>query len=584
MIKTKTVESGDGVLTRQVACWIRKSAVVTIVIALFAMAALAPGVRAQIATADIVGTVTDASGAVIPAAKVVATGIETGLAYPGQSAADGNFDLTQLPVGHYRLTITKEGFKTFNVADVGVTIGERLRQDVKLEIGAASQTVEVQAEGVQLQTDSATVQSTIEEHQVQDLPLEGRNFAQLVQLVPGATDYVGGTFSNGNALDDRRRGSAVSVNGFLGTENNFMIDGMDNNERFIGTTVVKPSIEAIGEVKVITNTFSAEMSRANGAGVSFITKGGSNQLHGSAFEFFRNQALDARLPMLAYTAPKQATRQNNFGASVGGPIKKNKTFFFGDFESYLLYSGALATSTVPLQGEAAGDFTGIAASSSVAQVVIYDPLTTAACATCSSKFTRTPFPNFMIPQSRIDPIAAKILSTFYPLPNQMGVAGGAGASVGPGNFLLANNYIFDPARDQHDNTMDERVDHRFSDKDSFYARYSFNHTTTISPPSLPIVTPGFDPGSSNYTVQSNDNAQLNNVYTINPRMVLLTQASYSRWSNDATGGGYRVNEGQKLGIPGVNNDGRFGRWAFAEFTDVYAIESEFNKLVTGATA
>jgi single-stranded DNA-binding protein len=554
MRKANTVASRNRISSWQEIGWKRKPATILTIVTALLMVVFVPALRAQIATADIVGTVTDTSGGVVPAARVTATSIGTGIVYPGQTASDGNFLLTQLPVGHYRVTITKNGFKTYDVPDIGLTIGERVRQDARLEVGAATQTIEVQAEGVQLQTDSATVQSTIEEHQVQDLPLEGRNFAQLVQLVPGATDYVGGTFSNGNALDDRRRGSAVSVNGFLGTENNFMIDGMDNNERFIGTTVVKPSIEAIGEVKVITNTFSAEMSRANGAGVSFITKGGSNQIHGSAFEFFRNQSLDARLPMLAYTAPKQATRQNNFGGSVGGPIKKNKTFYFGDFESYLLYSGALATSTVPLQDEKGGNFTGIAASGSIAQVVIYDPASTTPCATCSSGFTRTPFPNFTIPQSRIDPIAAKILTTFYPLPNQLGVAGGAGAAVGPGNYLLANNYIFDPARNQHDNTMDERIDHRFSDKDSFYARYSFNHTTTISPPSLPIVTPGFDPGSSNYTVQSNDNAQLNNVYTINPRMVLLLQASYSRWSNDATGGGYRVNEGAQLGIPGVNND------------------------------
>ena len=509
---------------------------------------------AQIATADIIGTVTDASGAVVPEAKVTATNTETGLVYPGQSSSDGNFLLTQLPVGRYKVAVSKAGFKAVEISDISLTIGQRLREDVKLQIGTASQSVEVQAESVQLQTDSATVQSTIEEHQVQDLPLEGRNFAQLVQLIPGATDYTGGTFSTGNALDDRRRGSAVSVNGFLGTQNNFMIDGMDNNEKFIASVVVKPSIEAIGEVKVITNTFSAELGRANGAAVSFITKGGTNEFHGSAFEFFRNQSLDARLPMLAYTAPKQAVRQNNFGGSIGGPIKKNKTFFFGDFESYLLYSAAVTTQSVPLTGEAGGNFTGIAGSSSVAQVVIYDPQTTTPCATCSSGLTRTPFPNFTIPSSRIDPVTAKILSTFYPAPNTLGVAGGAGAAVGPGNYLLTNNFIWDPARNQHDNTMDERVDHRFSEKDSFYARYSFNRTTTISPPNLPIGPSGLDPGSSNYTVQSNDNAQLNNVYTINPRMVLLLQASYSRWSNDATPGGYGISEGAQLGIPGVNND------------------------------
>ena len=537
---------------------------VSSMIALLLVFLLAPVLRAQIATADLVGTITDASGAVVPDATLTVTNNGTGLVYSGRSAADGNFDLTQLPVGHYKVVATKQGFKTYEVPDVEVTIGARVRRDIQLEIGAATQTVEVQAETVQLQTDSATVQSTIEEHQVQDLPLEGRNFVQLVQLVPGATDYTGGTFSTGNALDDRRRGSAVSVNGFLGTQNNFMIDGMDNNERFIGTVVVKPSIEAIGEIKVITNSFSAEMSKANGAAVSFITKGGTNQVHGSAFEFFRNQSLDARLPMLAYTAPKQAVRQNNFGGSVGGPIKKNKTFYFVDWESYLLYSGALTTTTVPLQGELQGNFTGIAATGTVPQVIIYDPNTTVPAATTSG-LARTPFPNNTIPASRFDPVAMNILSTFYPLPNQLGVAGGT-VAVGPGNYLLANNHIYDPARNQHDNTMDERVDHRFSDRDSFYARESYNKTTTLSPPALPIGPSGIDPGSSNHTVQLNDNAQLNNVYTINAHMVLLAQASYSRYTNNALPGGYGINESQKLGIPGVNNDAASTGMATITFT------------------
>ena len=148
----------------------------------------------------------------------------------------------------------------------------------------------------------------------------------MTQLVPGATDYTAGSFSTGNAVDDHQRLPAVSVNGFNGAQNNFMIDGMDNNERFIATVTLKPSIEAIAEIKVITNTFSAELSRANGAGISFITKGGTNEFHGSLFEFFRNQALDARQPILLPTQPKAPYRQNNFGASAAAPSKETEHF------------------------------------------------------------------------------------------------------------------------------------------------------------------------------------------------------------------------------------------------------------------
>jgi hypothetical protein len=291
-----------------------------------------PALRAQVATADLVGTVTDSSGSVVPGAVVTAKNINTGLPYSALSGNEGDFVISQLPAGHYHVQVAKAGFKTWNEPDVSLTIGDRYRAEVKLEVGQMEQQIMVEANAVQLQTDSATVASLIDEHQVQDLPLLGRNFVSLTQLVPGATDYATGSFSTGNAVDDRRRPSAVSVNGFNGAQNNFMIDGMDNNERFIATVTVKPSIEAIGEIRIITNTFSAELSRANGAGISFITKGGGNVVHGSLFEFFRNQSLDARQPILLPTQPKARYRQNNFGGSIGGPIKKNKTFFFYDGE------------------------------------------------------------------------------------------------------------------------------------------------------------------------------------------------------------------------------------------------------------
>ena len=195
---------------------------------------------AQVATADIVGTVTDNSGSIVPGAKVTVTNVETNLRTSAESNVDGNFVLTQLPAGHYRFVAEKTGFKSWRITDIGLAIGDRYRTDVRMEVGQLDQTITVSAEEAHLQTESATVASLIDERQVQDLPLLGRNFVTLTQLVPGATDYDTGSFSTGNAVDDRRRPSSVSVNGFLATQNNFMIDGMDDNERFIGTVSVKP--------------------------------------------------------------------------------------------------------------------------------------------------------------------------------------------------------------------------------------------------------------------------------------------------------------------------------------------------------
>jgi hypothetical protein len=503
----------------------------------------APVVRAQVATADLVGTVTDSSGSVVPGAVVTATNISTGLPYNALTGNEGDFLIAQLPAGHYRIQISKAGFKTWNEPDASLTIGDRYRAQVKLEVGQMEQQIMVEANAVQLQTDSATVASLIDEHQVQDLPLLGRNFVSLTQLVPGATDYTAGSFSTGNAVDDRRRPSAVSVNGFNGAQNNFMIDGMDNNERFIATVTVKPSIEAIGEIRIITNTFSAELSRANGAGISFITKGGGNVVHGSLFEFFRNQSLDARQPILLPTQPKAPYRQNNFGGSVGGPIKKNKTFFFYDWETYLVGQGQVSQLTVPLASEIAGNFNTPGLTSLAGIAPIYDPMTTVtgvATSVSASGASRTQFPNNQIPLNRMDKAAINVLA-LYPAPELPG---------------LTNNYVSAPSRTQNDGTMDARIDHRFTESSNFYGRYSYNHTTTTTPHVLPTAPNGIDPVGSTggYTDQANQNIQLNEVYTINAKTMAVFQASYSRWALQSLQTGYGRAEATALGIPGINID------------------------------
>ena len=292
---------------------------------------------AQVTTADIVGRVTDASGAVLPGVTVTVENTGTHDTRVAPTNASGDYTFTLLPIGRYSVKIELQGFTT-QTASLALSAGDRSRLDVRLQVGAVAENVTVVAESPLVQTDSATLSSLVTEKAVQDLPVNGRNFVRLVQLVPGATEGIPNSLASGTRPDDRRQTSAISINGALDNQNNQLLDGIDNNERFIGTMVVKPSIDAIAEVKVQTNMYTAEVGRTAGGVVNIITKSGSNDFHGSAFEFNRNDRFDAR-NFFATTGPKPKLDQNQFGASLGGPLKRNKTFFFADYERFRLAQG-----------------------------------------------------------------------------------------------------------------------------------------------------------------------------------------------------------------------------------------------------
>ena len=360
------------------------------------------------------------------------------------------------------MKIELQGF-TSQSATLVLAAGDRSRLDVRLQVGAVSENVTVVAESPLVQTDSSTLSSLVTEKAVQDLPVNGRNFVRLVQLVPGATEGVPNSLASGTRPDDRRQTSAISINGALDNQNNQLLDGIDNNERFIGTMVVKPSIDAIAEVKVQTNMYTAEVGRTAGGVVNIITKSGSNDFHGSAFEFNRNDKFDSRNFFAAKDQPKPKLDQNQYGGSVGGPVKKNKTFFFADFEKFKQTQGVTFVSTVPTAKMRAGDFSEQA-------LPIYDPTTT----------TRVAFANNAIPTGRLDPIALKYLA-LYPLPNAAG---------------LANNFTTNSNRTQDSATADFRIDHRFSESSTLFARYSYNDVDTFTPGALPEVN-GIQPGANN---------------------------------------------------------------------------------------
>ena len=266
-----------------------------------------------------------------------------------------------------------------------LTTGDRSRVDARMQLGTVQESLVVTGESPLLQTDSSTVSSLINEKTVQDAPIPGRNIIRMVQMIPGASEGALSSLANGTRPDERRQTSSVSINGVNDVLNNQLVDGMDNNERTIGTVSIKPSIDAIAEVRVQTNMYTAETGRTLGGVINIITKSGGNAFHGSGFEFARHEKFDSRL---FFATDKPITRLNQFGGSLGGPLAANRTFFFVDYEGYRLKQGVPTVITVPTVKMRNGDFSELA-------TPIYDPTTA----------VRAAFPGNQIPLSRFDPIA-----------------------------------------------------------------------------------------------------------------------------------------------------------------------------------
>ena len=477
----------------------------------------AVGARAQ-ETGDIVGTVTDSTGAVVPNATVTLTNTLTNVTQTAQTAGDGNYLFTLLQVGTYVVKVQASGFKTATNPPIALSSGDRARVDVKLEVGEQTTTVEVQAAvAPALQTDTSNVGQITPSQSVEDLPLNGRNLIQLVFATPGVTSGSPGSIVQGNRPDDRRLISSFSVNGQTDTMNNNMIDGMDNNERIIGTIGVRPSIDAVQELNVQTNKYDASVGRTGGGVVDVITKSGTNSYHGSAYEFFRNKVLNTNpnynfneaLNLQAVkagmagasdphtvAAANPSFQQNQFGGSIGGPIKKDKTFFFADFEQLNYNTGTTAAFySVPTMCErglvACPD--GMTMNNATTGYDFSDnpsvsqPLsqqaggTSSACSSAASavgtnlQYGSTHCPYVIVPVGSTTPLGRAYFN-MYPLPN----TGAANA--------ISNNYTSAPVKRFKSDTYDGRVDEHINDKNTLYGRYTHNGETTLNPNGFPSVS------------------------------------------------------------------------------------------------
>lgn len=486
---------------------------------------LSPATGAQTSTADIVGTVTDQTGAVIPNAHVEAQNSGTGETRAMDCTAKGEYVITALQVGNYSVTVTAAGFETFKAPNVPIAAGDRVRVDAKLLPGAASESITVTSVAPALQTDSSSDGDMLGTQSVQDLPLNGRNFINLLQVAAGVNAGQPSSLQGGNRNSDQRPSGSYSANGMDDEFNNNMIDGLDNNAG--GFLAVRPSVEGIDEIKILTNNYSADLGRAAGAVVNVVTKAGTNELHGSAFEYLRNDYFTTR-NYFAQTGRVPELRWNQFGGSIGGPIFKNKTFFFGDAEEVRYIAGQTALYTVPTAAEMAtpgyfGDLT--------------DP--------------HTGQPGPTLPTAYLNPIGLAYYETF--------------PATGQTPGLFVNNYQGTTKKQQNATTVDARIDHHFSPNDTLFARYAYNPYWTLNGSPFPsstiqgtsgpisgVQSGGTLNGLSGTNVNTTQNAQVDYTHIFKPTLLLEGKAGYTRYDEQATPLNYGRNIPSQLGMNNVN--------------------------------
>lgn len=489
--------------------------------------------------ATVTGSVTDKTGASAAATKVTATNIDTHVARETLSADGGGYTIPLLPPGRYKLTAQKAGFRQIVQDNVTLEVNQTARLDFQLEVGQVTETVEVKASGPLLESDNSAIGQVIEQRAVAELPLNGRNFVQLATLGPGVTGVgfgAKGTIMSGNRPDDLRPGSEIFANGNREGSNNFLYDGIDNNERLTLSIVLRPSVEAVREFKIQTSLFTADQGRNSGATINVISKSGSNEWHGSAYNFLRNDASDAR----NFFLPNKPTlRQNQFGGSFGGKIIKDKLFFFSNYEGYRRAQERAFVNTVPTADIRRGDFNAVRD--------IFDPSTLRAAPGTASGFTRDPFPGRTIPSNRFDPVMARMVQA-YPLPTRAGIV---------------NNQTTSPKERQRWNQVDGRVDWNLNEKNNFFARYSQQNTVSTRPSTfLDATIPGLDGkfGLGNEDTFAGDSSLkafhsvINWVRTWTPTFIMEAKFGFNRFDlvflQEGAAPGAKL--GEKLGVKGSN--------------------------------
>lgn len=471
-----------------------------------------PALAQQLDTALIVGTVTDATGAVIPGVTVTFNHLATGTTYSSGTNSEGNYRSNPLRIGEYIVLAEADGFRTYSGSGVALSIGDVRQLNITLEVGAVTEVIEVEASAPLLQANEAAAGTVIENRQIVDLPLNGRDYLQLAVISSGTV---------------QSRGQGVSIGGQRGTEVNFVIDGMDNNNQSIASQgrqkeAVKPSIDAISEFKVITNGFAAEYGRTSAGIVSLSIKSGTNDLHGTGFGFFRDESMDARNFFAPPDQEKPAFARRQYGFALGGPIKKNRAFLFGDMELTDVRESSTFVSTVPSVAVRGGDFSG--------SDTVYDPNTW-------NGTERQPFPDNMIPESRWDRVTS-IMKDWYPDPD---------------NNNATRNYTHVTPRNQDFHKWDIRYDQNLTASDNFFVRWSSQEQNLASTPRYPAI-PDFGSMSRGAEVNVTSNNTVASYQKVwSPKLITAFRAGWNYLDTDVeTHLDIAENINAKLGIAGFN--------------------------------
>lgn len=475
-------------------------------VALFALA-FAATMNGQSVTATLLGTVADPSGAAVPAAKVTLMESSTGQKREIDTDSEGNYRFSLLRPGSYRLQAEREGFRRAEVNALELQVDQTARVDISLLVGNITESVSVTGVAPLVASETSSVGQVIAQRQIQDLPLNGRSFYSLVLLAPGTVPTMPRSFIAANhAIPGQLSVPAFYVGGAREKSNGYLVDGVDAQDPHLQTPSLFPSVDTIQEFKLETNAYSAEYGHF-AAQVNIATRSGANNLHGSAYEFLRNDALDAANFFTNLNGlKKNALRYNQFGATFNGPLSipklydgKNRTFFFLSWEGTRIRKGSTGQLTVPSQEQRNGDFSRLRF---LGNQPIFDPATTR---TVNGAIVRDQFPGNVIPSSRITGFARQALS-YYPLPT-------SGNGTG-------NNFATE-LRDLSDsNQFLTRIDHRFSDKDSIFGRYSISSGNLTNRASIPIN------GTS--TDAKTHNAALNYVHIFTPAMLYELRIGYNR--------------------------------------------------------
>jgi hypothetical protein len=541
----------------------RNALLVTVLCSVFSLSSLLYGQ----ANGSLSGTVADKTGSVVSGASVKITSPSTGLMREAKTDDSGHYLVPLLPVSFYTIRVEAQGFQTTEQKDISLQVDEQREVDFALNPASVSSTVEVSATEVAVETNNATLGQVITSEQVADLPLNGRDFVQLATLTPGVTQETNpNSFFNGGASSEvSARGTySLSVGGSRAQETDWLFDGVDNNELTAGGIAILPSIDAIQEFKVLTYNYSAEFGTRSGPTVLVTTKSGTNKLHGSLFEYFRNTDLDAKS---FFASSKEQFNLNQFGGSLGGAIQKDKTFFFLDYQAKRQRHGIPFSGLIPTSAMMNGDYSD-------------DPLGLERGIPHSEYNNQTLFPNLLNPytftpfrcDASLNPIPAspdgsqtggtqdcnKIpRNMFDPSVNpSVDPTGLAMIKLYPQSNIIdtgtVTNFSSVPVRRLNEGEFDIRLDHNFSSKDSVYARFSYDQANSF----VPGGAPGFaeqNAFASNQIISNHGrNVALSENHIFSERNINQITFGFNRIFNHILSGGDGTCEAATIGILGAN--------------------------------